>query len=265
MVPEHVLRLRTARPICSKVRPLSIRTSILALLALAGTALSTATIPAYSQTPASPREAAPIDLTGNWVSLISEDWRYRMIRPPQGDYMGVSLNDEGLRVADLWDPSAETGMECRVFGAPAIMRLPVRLNVRWDGDETLRVDIDAGMQTRLFRFAPPSPGAGPTWQGDSVAEWQFAGGGTDTSRGQLQIVTNRMRPGYLRPNGVPYGENAVLTEYFNRINETSGEDYLVVTAIVDDAEYLSDRWIRTMYFKREPDDSRWNPTPCSEP
>ena len=264
MLPEDI-RFGTAGTVLSMVCRPSIRKWGLAVLTVGATAISAAAVPAYPQSPASSGEAAPLDLTGYWVSLISDDWRYRMIRPPQGDYMGIPLNDEGLRVADQWDPSTETGRECKVYGAAAIMRLPVRLNVRWDDDESLRMDIDAGLQTRLFRFGQAPPADGTSWQGDSAAEWQFASGGTDTSRGQLKVVTNRMRPGYLRPNGVPYSENAVLTEYFNRIVEAGGEDYLIVTAIVDDPQYLSDRWVRTMYFRREPDDSGWNPAPCSAP
>ena len=50
--------------------------------------------------PATPRAASPVDLTGYWVSVVSEDWRFRMVTPLKGDYGGVPLTPEGRRVAD---------------------------------------------------------------------------------------------------------------------------------------------------------------------
>ena len=44
--------------------------------------------------------SAPVDLTGYWVSLVTEDWRYRMLNAPKGDYYSLPLNAEGKRVAD---------------------------------------------------------------------------------------------------------------------------------------------------------------------
>ena len=40
----------------------------------------------------SARDRAPIDLTGYWVSYVTENWRYRMVTPAKGDYQGVQLN-----------------------------------------------------------------------------------------------------------------------------------------------------------------------------
>ncbi len=72
-----------------------------------------------------------------------------------------------------------------------------------------------------------------------------------------------MRPGYLQKNGVPYGANAVLTEYFSRTMEPNGDSWLIVTAIVDDAQYLNVPFIRSTHFKKLPDTSAWEPEPCS--
>ena len=60
--------------------------------------------PAAPQPPATPRGRAPIDLTGYWVSIVNEDWRWRMVTPPKGDFASVPLNPEGTKVADAWDP-----------------------------------------------------------------------------------------------------------------------------------------------------------------
>jgi hypothetical protein len=219
--------------------------------------------------PPTARASAPIDLTGYWVAVINEDWRYRMVTPPKGDYRGVPITKAGLQIVNVWDPAADeaAGEQCKSYGAAAVMRLPARLHITWQDDSTLRVDIDAGTQTRLFRFAPPGPGAAdggkPTWQGDSVAQWERGGGrgGTPTS-GSLTVTTRNMRAGYLRKNGVPYSANANLTEYFD-VSPSPGGQLLVVTTVVDDSQYLTQPFIVSSHFKKEADGSKWDPTPCS--
>ena len=211
------------------------------------------------------QEAAPIDLTGSWVSVITEDWRVRMITPPRGYYESVPLNPEGRRVADSWDPEEDEANDqaCKAYGGAAIMRVPGHLRIRWDDPDLLRMDTDAGMQTRLFRFSPKTAGE-RTWQGDSAAEWEYA----DTARGaplkgNLKVVTNNMRTGYLRKNGVPYSENTVVTEYYDLITGPSGEEWLVVLTEVTDPLFLVAPFITSTQFKRLPGDTEWNPTPCA--
>ena len=128
--------------------------------------------------PAAPRAAAPIDLTGYWVSVVTEDWRWRMIMPPKGDYTSVPLNPAGRKMADSWDPARAASDGCKPFGAAAIMRVPGRLHVTWDGDSLLKIETDAGKQTRLLNFDKSGKPVGDrTWQGFSIAEWETAGGG----------------------------------------------------------------------------------------
>lgn len=216
-----------------------------------------------------PRAAAPIDLTGYWVSLVTDDWRWRMMTPPKGDVLYLPVNAEGRRVAEAWDPARDraAGDACRAYGAPGVMSLPGRLHVTWDNDSTLKVEIDTGMQTRWLRFGePPAAVAAPDWQGTSRAAWEFAGGraGAATNRhGSLKVVTTQMRPGYFRKNGVPYGASAVLTEYFAVVTGAQGEVYLAVTRILEDPQYLSAPYVRTVQFRKQTDGSGWNPTPCS--
>jgi hypothetical protein len=219
---------------------------------------------------ASAKAGAVIDLTGYWVSIVNEDWRWRMMTPAKGDYASVPLNPEGRRVADTWDPEKDEreGNQCRAYGAGNIMRIPERLHITWANDNTLEMDTDAGMQTRLFHFDGSKwKGGMPQWQGDSVANWKKQiqsgrfGSAVAGRGGALHVVTTHMRPGYLRKNGVPYSANAVLTEYYNRFDK-DGVAYLIVTSVVDDPEYLNDRFITSGQFKREPDASKWNPTPC---
>jgi hypothetical protein len=208
--------------------------------------------------PAAPKAAAPIDLTGYWVSVISEDWRFRMITPRKGDYQSVPMTNEARQVADAWNPAADetAGNQCKAYGAAAIMRVPGRIHVTWQDDNTLRMDTDAGTQMRLFQFGAPPKAAQPSWQGSSNATWEMPGK-------SLKVVTTNMRAGYLRRNGVPYSENAVLTEYFELAPLPNGGQLLFVTAIVDDPRYLQTPFIVSSQFKKEVDGSKWDPTPCS--
>ena len=204
----------------------------------------------------SARETAPLDLTGSWVSVVTEDWRFRMVTPPKGDYSSVPINNEGRRVADAWDPANDeaTGNQCKPYGAPGIMRIPGRLHITWENENTLRIDTDAGMQIRRLQFGEPAPLQGEReWQGHSVASWE--------GRGSLKVITTDIRPGYLRKNGVPYSENAVMTEYFDRHSDY-GMEWFTVTTIIEDPKYLTQPFITSTHFRRELDGSRWSPTPC---
>ena len=223
--------------------------------------------------PQTPKQGALIDLTGYWVSIVDEDWRWRMLTPKKGDYASVPLNAEGKRVADTWDPVKDEreGNQCRAYGAAGIMRMPERLHIAWADDNTLRIDTDAGMQARLFHFDGSKwRGGVPQWQGDSIAAWEkmsqrkytvTLGGPVPGKGGTVKVVTTHMRPGYLRKNGVPYSGNAILTEYYDRF-DYKGHSYLMVTSVVDDPEYLTTAFVTSGQFKREPDASKWNPSPC---
>jgi hypothetical protein len=229
--------------------------------------------------PPTAKAAAPVDLTGYWVSIVTKDWRWRMVTPAKGDYQSVPITAEGKRVADTWDPAKDeaSGEQCKSYGAAAIMRVPGRLHITWQDENTLQAETDAGMQTRLLHFGPWKGPAQPkpTWQGNSVARWEGgepAGrggtGGGDTAQahptfGNLNVVTTNMRPGYLRKNGIPYSADAVLTEYWDLYKEGNGEQWLVITTYVDDPKYLQQHYITSANFLREPDGSKWDPTPCS--
>jgi hypothetical protein len=229
------------------------------------------------QEPQSARAAAPIDLTGQWVSLITDDWRWRMMSPPKGDVLYLPVNDAGRRMAEDWDPArdAASGEACRAYGAGGIMHLPGRLRISWENDNALKLETDTGQQTRIFNFGKVQPPEGePTWQGFSLAAWELPGGGRG-GRGRgaggsplrpgsaLKVQTGRMRLGYYRRNGVPYGLNATMTEWFTTISEPDGNTYLLVTKILEDAQYLNAPYVRTVQFKKEDGTAGWNPIPCS--
>jgi len=224
--------------------------------------------------PATAKQQAPIDLTGYWVSVVTEDWRYRMVTAPKGDHPGIPLNPEGNRIANSWDPAKDeaAGDQCKAYGAGGVMRAPGRLHVTWDGDDVMKLETEAGTQTRSFRFGAPGAAASAerSWQGTSVAQWEIAGGGRGRGRGApqggtLKVVTTRMRAGYAQKNGVPYSENAVLTEYFTRTTEPNGDSWLIVTHVLEDPQFYTTPFVRSTHYKKLPDTPApaWTPETCT--
>jgi hypothetical protein len=215
--------------------------------------------------PPTGRGAAAIDLTGYWVSVINEDWRLRMVTPPKGEYDALTLNAEGRRVGNTWDPDRDekAGEQCKAYGAANIMRLPGRLHITWENDNTLRIDTDTGTQTRQFHFNAAAPGE-PTWQGYSAASWQFGPGARGVTRtGNLKVVTTNLRAGYIRKNGAPHSDKAVVTEYYDINTMPNGDLWMTVTTRIDDPVYFARPLINTTDFKKLPNNAGWNPTPCT--
>ena len=252
------------------------------------------------------RAIAPIDLTGTWVSVVTEDWRWRMATPPRGDVASIPVNGEGRKAAASWNLEADNtaGNQCKAFGVGGIMRQPGRVRISWQDDTTLKLEFDAGTQTRLLNFdRTKQPGTEKTWQGFSIADWQgpgvgrgappvgdarvtgggvlapsVPGGGGQGLRGgppprqqaqinrggDLKVVTTNFREGYLRKNGVPYSEQAIITEYFNRLpTHPNGDNWLHVVTIVEDPRYLSQPFYTSTHFRLEPTDAGFKPTPCA--
>jgi hypothetical protein len=211
-----------------------------------------------------PQSSAAVDLTGDWVSVVTGDWKYRMVTPPKGVYDGIPLSAEGRRIADGWNPTQDTasGEQCRAYGAANVMRIPGRVRIHWEGADTLRIDTDAGTQTRLLKFGADTTTA-PSWQGRSHAEWQQPVESAPGTGGSLKVVTTQLKPGYLRKNGAPYSDATVLTEYYERITAPNGDTWLVLTQIVKDPKYLSRPYITSTNFKKVADGAGWNPQPCS--
>jgi hypothetical protein len=229
--------------------------------------------------PPTPQAAAPIDLTGYWVSIIVDEWRFR-VTPQKGDILYLPLTADARQIANAWDPAKDEaeGKQCKAYGAVGVMQRPGRIHITWENPTTLKLEADAGTQMRLLHFGAPPDKGQTSWQGYSAAEWQLPGGGARGRRGapppaenapnraaglgSLKVVTTNMLPGYIRKNGVPYSGNAVLTEYFNRLTGEQNDSYIAMTATVDDPAYLTGPFIRTYNFKKLPDATGWEPTPC---
>ena len=232
--------------------------------------------------PPAARTTAPLDLEGYWVSVVTEDWRWRMMTPPRGDAPGVPLSLEGRRVANSWDLARDnsSGQQCKAFGAGGIMRIPGRIHITWENDNTLRMDFDAGKQTRLIHFAA-APRSEPSLQGHSVGRWEVRNtgrpildeeaiiargrggraGAAPRDKGSLKIVTTGMRAGYFRKNGLPYSDSAMLTEYFDR-HDDFGSQWFTVLSVLEDSRYLISPFVTTTHFKREANGAKWSPQPC---
>lgn len=213
------------------------------------------------------REQAPYDLSGYWVALVTEDWRFRMMAAPAGDHQGISLTPAGEALAAAWDPEADlaSGNACKAYGVGGIMRMPTRLNIGWLSDNVLSIATDAGRQTRLLKFGAAQDNIGiGSLQGVSHARWELqrSGRGGPVVNGSLAVVTTGMAPGYLRRNGVPYSAEATLTEYFERVPGADGTEYLVVISILEDPVYLAQPVITSSNFRREADGALWAPSEC---
>lgn len=252
-----------------------------AIVCLSAPALGLAQGPPPGQ-PAPPRtarEAAPVDLTGYWVSVVSEDWRWRMLTPLRGDFQSIPLNAEGRRVGLEWDPAADeaAGLECKSYGAPAVMRIPGRVQISWEDDQTLKIETDAGRQTRLFHFDAPAPaGEQPSRQGYSVANWEQRVSGRLPPEGlpifsgtigrggrSLEVTTTHLLPGYLRKNGPPHSGDTVVEEFYDYHVQPNGEEWFTVTTVVTDPVYLRGPFITSTDFKKEPNGRRFDPAPCT--
>ena len=265
--------------------------------------------------PPTAKAAAPVDLTGYWTAVITEDWHTRMLTAPKGDFgtgangavalpgeapIGTGPNPavqgsipykpKGAQVAMTWDPAKDEaeGNQCKAYGAPGVMRSPTHVHITWQDDNTLKIETDYGMQTRLIHFPPPprggamNSGAGiyvppeipklevpagtePSWQGYSIAAWwtTMGGRGNFERGGSLKVTTTHLRPGYYWKNGIPYTGDAVLTENFRTLDLPDKSQWLILSQTVEDPEYLTQPFLVVYQFKKLPDASKWNPTPCS--
>ena len=218
--------------------------------------------------PAAPREAAAIDLTGYFVSVVTEDWKYRMVTPNKGVFDSLTLNAEGRKVGSSWDPAKDeaAGEQCRAYGAPNIMRLPGRLHITWQDANTLKIETDTGTQTRLLHFGPSTSSGSPSepsWQGLSIAQWELAAGRGNTRNGDLKVVTTNLRSGYVRKNGAPYSDKTVVTEYYDINTMPNNDQFLTVTTKVEDPVYFARQYVTTTDFKKLPSAAGFTPTPCS--
>ena len=220
--------------------------------------------------PPTAKAAAPIDLTGYWVAVVTDRLALSDDGACQGRLSERAREPEARRIADAWDPAKDeaAGEQCRATARPTSSQVPGRLHITWQDDNTLKVETDNGTQTRLFHFNGPAPQGEASWQGDSTATWEFAGGraprpGTPAHGGDLSVVTRNMKAGYIQKNGVPYSASALLTEHFDVVHEPDGKTLLLATEMLEDPTYLARRFQRSTHFRKQDDATGWDPEPCS--
>jgi hypothetical protein len=197
--------------------------------------------------------------------------------PPSGTGRGGRGVFPGGGGAEPAATRPATADPCRVYAAGGSLRVPGRLNITWADDNTLKLDMDAGKQTRLLHFGATQPPSGErSLQGYSVATWEMGrGGGFGGGRGggggarggaapagptwaNLKVVTTNMNGGYLLSSRSTYSENAVLTENFIA-HQDFGTDYFTVSVIIEDGPTTR---ITSSTFKKEPNGSKFSPTGC---
>ena len=247
----------------------------LAIALLCGASGVWAQAPLPAEVGATAQASAPADVTGYWVSIVTEDWRWRMVTAPRGDFPGIPLNPAGQAAAMAWDP--DTDGSCLAFGAGGLLRMPTRVRISWEDEQTLKLETDNGVQTRLFHFDPAAAPGEPSLQGHSAARWRRTmpasnpfgisapGGPPAGPGGGLDVETTNLRPAWLRRNGIQYSENAVVTEHFDTFPGPDGSQLMIVTTIVEDPTYLMTRFVTSSHFRQEPDGSSWSPAPCTAP
>ena len=206
-----------------------------------------------------------------------------MITPAKGDYANIPLNAAGRKIADAVGSGEGSG--CR-RSVPRLRRARDHARARPSADHLAGRqhaqdrdrcrDADAAAALRGAEHGAPPAAGEPTWQGTSIARWEApprglagntiplglgARAGTDSRT--LEVVTTRIRPGYLRKNGVPFSADTTVTEYFDLFKDPDGVDWFVVTSIVRDPQFLNGPWVTTSHFKKERDGAKWTPTPCA--
>lgn len=222
--------------------------------------------------PRTPRAAALIDITGQWVAVVNEDWRWRMITAPVGDTSSLPTNAEARKVAAAWNLEKDRaeGNLCKAFGAPGLIRQPTRIRVSWQDDKTMKMEFDAGKQVRLLNFNAGAPPAGLSLQGFSSASWYrqrtsrgVLGANGGTPGGSLHVRTTQLSPGYLRPNGVPYSDKTTMQEYITTFTlPGNAGSWLIVTTIIEDPVYLTQKLVLSTQFRKETNNANWNPRDC---
>jgi hypothetical protein len=229
-------------------------------------------------------QAAPIDLTGYWTSVVTEDWRWRMLTPPKGDYASIPLSPAGKKLADQFNPALYGGVDyqtsqiidCRAYGAAGLMRMPTRLHISWENPNELKLESDWGEQTRRIYFDQAQLPTAPSLQGSSLGSWQYpppVGVGFGffplpprgkPTQGKLKVMTGRLAGGWLRRNGVPYSDRTRMTEYFQAFKDALGRRWFDVTTVVVDPTYLINPLVTSSDFRQEPDGAKWSPHPCKQ-
>ena len=179
---------------------------------------------------------------GFWNPIMDEDQHERAAGPELGDYSGLPISAMQRMRADTWDASLLTLPEhqCQPhpstygFRGVGILRVWEERDPQTQQLVKINTLIQWQQQHReIWMDGRPHPPeyARHTWQGFSTGTFEG-----DT----LVVKTDHLRPGWIRRNGVPRSDRAVVTEHFVR----HGDGMTWVTVIKDPA-YLTETMIRS--------------------
>jgi hypothetical protein len=195
---------------------------------------------------------AEADFTGYWDNIMHEDTLFRTAGPPIGEYIGMPLNDAARAIANKWNP--EDGYkpenQCKMHGAAYIMRSPIRFYLSYADDVTIsiKIELEMGVERKIYLDGRPAPDGPPTDLGHSVGVWHGD---------RLTVTTTNMTVKYVRRNGVPNSEQAVMTEHFIR-----HDNYISLISIIEDPVYLTEPLVRSVSFRKRDDEFKWVRFPC---
>ena len=180
------------------------------------------------------------DITGQWVAVVNEDWRWRMVTPPKGDTSSVPLNPAGRRVASWWDLAADRaqGRLCKAFGGPGLIRQPGRIRIRWKTTtrwswSSMPACKRAGCISALL--LPRSPGRFRVTRlmDQATAEPRDFGRGGGQQRGSLGVYQQF-------GSGLPAAQRGTLQRahrgegVFDTFTLPEDGSWLIVTTVIED-------------------------------
>jgi len=207
-----------------------------------------ASVPAFAQ----------YDLSGEWAPRFHEDQPERIPGPDIGDYLGLPITDAARLRGDSWDASLLTLPEhqCKPHPSDYGPRGPANLRIWKDVDTATQETI--AWHTHISWQAPertiwmnghphPPEYAAHTWQGFSVGKWDG---------NILTITTDMLKIGWIRRNGIPRSDKAVVNEHMIRHG-----DHMTWVVIVNDPVYLTEPFIRSQDFVLDPT-QQIAPYPC---
>lgn len=203
--------------------------------------------------------SAQADLSGTWVAQYHEDQPERGPGPELGDYLGLPINASARMRADSWDADLLTLPEYQCRPHPSDygdrhshVRIWAEIDTATQATVAYRTHREWQAQERTIymdnRPRPPDYAA-HTWQGFSLGKWEGD---------MLTIVTTHLKESYIRRNGVPRSEKAIVTEHFLRHG-----NYLTMVTIVNDPVYLTEPFIRSSDYLFDPGHVI-PPYPCEE-
>jgi hypothetical protein len=192
---------------------------------------------------------AQVDLSGNWGTVLQEDFPERIPGPELGDYLGLPINDANRLRADSWSGSRLTMPEqqCRVHVSPYIFRGPTNLRIWEEKDPETQNLLAVHVYSQTYeqnmviwmdgRPHPPEY-ALHTWMGFSTGKWEGD---------MLSVFTTHIKTGWIRRNGLVESDHATLTQHYIRHG-----NLLTHVSIVTDPAYLSEPLIKTQEFQLNP-------------